>query len=125
MSHSHILTSKIPQLVFVGAHWLTGREVVCDVREVEKEGERVDKDHGADERGGNMGFEQMRGDYRAVGMRDENKSAPAVVFDDCLDFTDYDILLERWVRYTRAHGHNLECDYADSCITSTKLPCLV
>jgi hypothetical protein len=111
--------------VFVCAHWLTGREVVCDVREVEKEGDRVDKDHGADERGGNRGFEQMRGDYRSVRMRDENESALAVVFNDCLDFTDHDILLERWVRYTRAHGHNLECDYSDSCIASTNLSCLI
>lgn len=36
----------------------------------------------------------MRGDYGAVGMGDKYESAPAVVFDNCLDFTDHDILLE-------------------------------
>ena len=88
---------------------------------MEKEGDRVDKDYRADERGGDGGFEQMGGDYGAVRMRDENESAPTVVFDDCLDLTDHDILLERRVGYTRAHWHNLERNYSNFCTTSAKL----
>jgi hypothetical protein len=65
------------------------------------------------------GFEQIRGDYRAVRARDENEPAPAVGFDDSLDFTDHGILLEYRVGYTRAHRHNLKCDYSDLCIIST------
>jgi len=92
MSHAHILTSKIPQLVFVCAYRLTCRKFVRNVREVEKERDRIDKYNRADERSCKRGLEQMCGYYRDVGVRYENESAPAVVFDDCLDFTDYDIL---------------------------------
>lgn len=88
---------------------------------MEKERNGIDKYNVADEWSCKGGFEQMRGDYRAVRVRDEDESAPAVVLNDCMNFMDHDILFEDRVGYTGTYGHNLECDYPDSCIISTML----
>lgn len=88
---------------------------------MEKERNRIDKYNVADEWGGKGRFEQMRGDYRSVRVRDKDESAPTVALNDCLNFMDHDILLESRVGYTRTYGHNFECNYSDSCIISTRL----
>jgi hypothetical protein len=94
-------------------------KVVRNVREVEKERDRINKYNRADQQSCKRGLKQIYRYYRAVRVRYKNKFALAVVFNDCPDFTDYNILPEYSIGYTRAHRYNLKCYYSDLCIIST------
>jgi hypothetical protein len=49
MRHSDIFTPKIPQNEFLRMHGPASRKVVCYIREMEKETDRIDKNNRANE----------------------------------------------------------------------------
>lgn len=95
MRLAHILATKIPQKAFIRVHRLTGCEFICDVWEMEDEGDEIYEDDGADERGGEGGFEEICRDDRTVRERDKNEFAPAMISQNCLNFMDHDTFLQR------------------------------
>jgi hypothetical protein len=49
MHYAYILATKIPQKVFIRIHRLASCEVIDDIWEMEKEGDRIDEDDRANE----------------------------------------------------------------------------
>jgi hypothetical protein len=76
------------------------------------------------ERSGKCGFEQVRWDYEAVGVRDKHELAPAVMFDDWLNFMDHDVLLKRRISYARAYGHNFESGHLTPVLFLSPFPAI-
>lgn len=67
---------------------------------------RVDQDDWANERCRGRCFEEVRADYRPVGVGDKHDFLPAVMFKNGCDFSTHDILTQRRMREPETHGHD-------------------
>src|ERR1700753_697916 len=113
MRDSNVFTPKIPQYKFFCMHWLTDREVVCHVGEVEEETDRVDEHNRTNERSSQLRFKKVRTYHSTIRVTNEDAFAPAVVLENRLDFFDKDVLVEGLIGYARTHCHNFNCNNSD------------
>jgi len=93
--------------------WLPSCKIVRDIGKMEEEADRIDKHDGADEWRYERRCEEMSSDDRSVRVGDEDESVPPMMFQDFLYFLNHNLSSQCGSGQSRAHRHDLNCNYPE------------